>query len=415
MKTPAKLISCIVFPVILAASLTIINRTLEPKYTLSTSDWPTTSTFNQFYRMDRDSIEVLFFGSSIAASAFVPQVLYDEYGMTSYNLACELQNIFFSYYWLEEALHYQSPRAVVLDLEFMNDYYPENRLNTKESISRKSIDPMRWSLNKVKAVHHICTLDRSQSELSYYLTNIRYHSRWPEVSLRDLDIEMTENAPLKGFAPVNENAPEEAGPYIPGRTDEKYAFQEVMQEYLDRIVKLCREKGISLMLVSLPGDTMNDSINFTHESYADGNGILYLNMCTPEQINRIGAFFPEENIYYHENIWGAVKTSRYIGALLAENYEIEPLTDPQYESSKEYFRQILDSFNLTRITDAGEYRRALERPYFRVFETTDDTINIDGEEFRSEDSGVNIVVYDLNMQRVMDFVTLQGQTLIRHY
>ena len=50
-----------------------------------------------------------------------------------------------------------------------------------------------------------------------------------------------------------------------------------------------------------------------------------------------------------------------------------------------------------------------------MFETTDDTINIDGEEFRSEDSGVNIVVYDLDMQRVMDFVTLKDRTLIRHY
>ena len=402
-----RLAGYLTFLILLVSSLVVINQILEPKYTLSNSSWPTTSTYNQFYRMERGSVDVLFFGSSVAASTFVPQVLYDEYGITSYNLGSEQQSIFLSYYWLKEALRFQKPKVVVVDLEFMEDYHPESPINTKETITRKSIDPMKWSTVKLRAVKNICSLDSSQSLLSYFLTNIRFHSRWEDVSAEDFDRKMSTYAPLKGYAPIAEKGPDTYEPFVPNKTNEIHEFQNLMEEYLDRIVELCHEEEISLLLLNLPGATMDDSINYTHETYAKECGATYINLCMPQHIEEIGADLPDENIVYHENIWGAIKTSRYIGKLLSENFGLSPRTDSAYEASKKFFDEVLDSFDLTRTEDAGEYIKALQKPYFTVYESDDATIRVMGKDYTSAYPGHNIVVFDTNMQRVVDHVTVR--------
>lgn len=44
---------------------------------------------------------------------------------------------------------------------------------------------MRWGPVKVEAVRGYCSEIRGQSVLSYYLPNIRFHSRWKELSKKD--------------------------------------------------------------------------------------------------------------------------------------------------------------------------------------------------------------------------------------
>ena len=358
MKLGKRALGCVAFVCVLAVSLFGINKILEPKYTVKNSDWPTTSTYNQFYGMERDSVEVLFLGASIAANAFVPQEIYNDYGITSYNLASEQQSVFLSYYWLKEALRYQKPKLVVLELEFMNNYHPECAINTWESLTRKCIDPMRWSVNKAKAVHKICKLDKEQSELSYYLTNIRFHSRWSEVGPEDFDLEAASKAPFKGYAPIVDMGPKEYEAFVPdARDDEMAEFPPLMQEYLDRIVSLCEAEGIELMLVNLPGATMDDAIYNTHVAYAREHGLYYVNLCLPEHVAGIGAVLPEENFVYHQNVWGAEKTSRYLGGLICEHYGVEtsddsdggsglfePAVDQQYEDTRDEYQEMLDNF-----------------------------------------------------------------------
>lgn len=77
--------------------------------------------------------------------------------------------------------------------------YEDEPLNFKEPGQRKDFDYMKWSKVKISAVHDICSLDSSQSELSYYLPFVRYHDRWKE--LGKLDFSYTPSQ-LYGFAPL---------------------------------------------------------------------------------------------------------------------------------------------------------------------------------------------------------------------
>lgn len=358
---------CVLFLLILLCSLTAINKVLVPKYILKNSTWPTTSSYRQFYKMEPNSIDVLFFGSSVCVNAFIPQEIYNDYGIRSYNLGSEQQSIFLSYYWLKEALRSQKPQVVVLDTKFMWDLHPENPINTTEGLTRKCLDPMHYSDVKKEAVHNLCELDETQSELSYYLTNIRFHSRWSELAEYDIDSEMVDTSELKGFAPTTDNGPEAYTTYEQNDAEITMEFPEVMQEYLDKTVDLCKENGITLILVSLPGNEMNDAANNTYTAYAHEKGIDYYNLCNTSYYNQIGAVLPEESVIGHENIWGAIKTSKFIGGLLSEKYAVNSVTDDQYEQTKSFYEEVITSSNLVRITSPVDYLEAINNPNYMVF------------------------------------------------
>lgn len=358
---------CVLFLLILLCSLTAINKVLVPKYILKNSTWPTTSSYRQFYKMEPNSIDVLFFGSSVCVNAFIPQEIYNDYGIRSYNLGSEQQSIFLSYYWLKEALRSQKPQVVVLDTKFMWDLHPENPINTTEGLTRKCLDPMHYSDVKKEAVHNLCELDETQSELSYYLTNIRFHSRWSELAEYDIDSEMVDTSELKGFAPTTDNGPEAYTTYEQNDAEITMEFPKVMQEYLDKTVDLCKENGITLILVSLPGNEMNDAANNTYTAYAHEKGIDYYNLCNTSYYNQIGAVLPEESVISHENIWGAIKTSKFIGGLLSEKYAVNSVTDDQYEQTKSFYEEVITSSNLVRITSPVDYLEAINNPNYMVF------------------------------------------------
>ena len=131
------------------------------------------------------------------------------------------------------------------------------------------------------------------------------------------DDEMMDSSTLMGYAPMTADGPASYTTYEQKDPAVTTEFVPLMQEYLDLIVELCKENDIRLMLVDLPGNEMNDAINNTRAAYAEKNGIEYYNLCSTEYYNKIGAVLPRENVVSHENIWGAIKTSRFVGSILA--------------------------------------------------------------------------------------------------
>ncbi len=365
-KVSLFIVRSILFISILLVSLFGINEILLPKYTLRNSSWPTTSTYKGFYKMKKDTIDVLFIGSSTVVNAFIPQEIYNEYGIRSYNLGSEQQSLFLSYYWLKEALRYQTPSVIVLDTRFLYNVHPEFPINTSEGLTRKCLDPMRFSPVKREAVHEICALDPEQSELSYYLTNLRYHDRWSSLTAADFDTSYAE-APLKGYGPIMGLGPESYDPFTEQDPDAWMEYPEMMMEYLQKITDLCREEGIRLVLVSLPGNEMDDAANNVHKAFAKENSIDYYNLCSKQYYEEIGAVLPEENAVGHENVRGAVKTSRFIGRLLRDVYHVPSVKDDQYEETKDFYEEVKKSSEQTLITDPAEYLRKLDTDRFTIF------------------------------------------------
>ena len=74
------------------------------------------------------------------------------------NLGSNSQSLWTSYYWLKEALHYQSPKVVILDTYSL---FHDERYN--ESSHRLAFDDMRWGTVKKEAIQTICQFSDRKS------------------------------------------------------------------------------------------------------------------------------------------------------------------------------------------------------------------------------------------------------------
>lgn len=350
----------------------MVNEWLKPK-AYYTQTWPTTNTYIDFYNLERQSVDVLLLGSSHAVSCLNPQVIYDNYGITSYNLGSEQQSLVISYYWLREALKYQSPKVVVLDTYILHKYttyaYVYNDMNCSESSVRKAMDSMRFSPLKWEAGKTIEAIDPTQSGLSFLLLNIRYHTRWSSLGEDDYtEKSMVEHGGIKGFTVLGGENP--ALTYTPFRVSDidnvdAEPMVETSEKYLDKIVDLCAEKNIQLVLVNIPCNEPIARYKSTKE-YAGNRGIPYYDFNEETLYNEIN-YNAAENLLSHPNYLGAEKVSLYLGNLLKNEYGVPSREDNSYDVSRNLYEHKIENIQLTQTTDAYQYLEMLNKDRYSLF------------------------------------------------
>lgn len=226
-----------------------------------------------FYKQPKNSIDILFLGSSHAYTAFNPYLIEEKTGLSGYVFATQQQPIWITYYYLKEALKYQTPKYVVLEVHMAivgNDEYSE------EQVNRDAIDKMKFSINKINAIKTSVSSD--EDKMSYYFNIIKYHNRYKELSFTDFKTAfLGYTVDNKGYIALpNDN-------YIYNNSNEYN--DEVEQifpknlEYLNKIIELSKMNNIKLILVKTPAFYTREEIsklNFL-EKLAKEEDLLYLN------------------------------------------------------------------------------------------------------------------------------------------
>lgn len=308
--------------VIIAGSLALLQRLLTPKYTDGIIEG---ALIAEYYGEEKDH-DVIFIGDCEVYENFSPAVLWEEYGINSYIRGSAQQLIWQSYYLLEDTLRYETPKVVVFNVLSMQYDEPQ-----KEAYNRMTLEGMKWSLSKVKSIYASMT---SKEKFEDYLFPIlRYHSRWSELNEADLkNMFETPKVSHNGYymrvdAKAAENIPEP-------RPLGDYQFGKNAYLYLDKMVKLCEEKGIQLILIKAPSlyPHWYDQWEVQMEEYAEAHGLLYYNFL--ECIDEIGLDFQTDtyDAGLHLNLSGAEKLSTYFGRLLAEETAV---TDRRSETELE--------------------------------------------------------------------------------
>lgn len=341
-KLTQKIVQMLITAALVLAALAGLNRILVLKDTYRNSEFPVTSSLNQFFQLEPDSIDVLFFGSSYAETSFIPQELYDTYGITSYNLGTYEQSMFMSYYLLKQALVTQHPEVVFLECRFAFPIHYESSINMSFSLARQTINCLPEGEVKKEAVRDFCARDpEGSSPWSFFWTNLIYHERWSELTEVDYDQTGYTQAPLFGYAPVFDNGIESYEPFVPADSEAAEPLDPTMQEYMDKFIALCQEANIAVVLVSVPSSNMSDEKNNTLQAYAQEKGVVYLNLSEASVYEQIGCSFPSEQCVDHENILGAVRTTDYVGKWLQQEYELEPREEELYEEQEDFYQQML--------------------------------------------------------------------------
>jgi hypothetical protein len=362
-------IKTIAFAIITAFVVLGINGIENPKYFYN-STWPTTATYTGFYKMPKNSVDVLFFGSSHAASSICPQELYDQYGITSYNLGCEQQNILVSYYWLKEALNYQHPKAVVIDTYMLQLYNDKEPLNTAEVCTRKAIDYMRWGKVKISAIKDICKEDTNQDIWSYYLTNIRFHNRWTWIEESDFTYsQLAKHFETKGYAPLyDRNGNPDYNPFSVNAANNKYELHSLMVKYMQKIVDLCRENNIALIMIKTPTTATSVECHNAVQTFADENQVEFFDLNEKAAYRKLKYKFATDMADdSHPNVSGATKITNYIGRLLQSGYDLESKSNATWDDSEWYWNDVKTMYSLPEENDVVQYLKKINEDRYSIF------------------------------------------------
>lgn len=275
---------------------------------------------SDFYRQKRNSLDVLFLGSSHMLNAVSPMELWREYGIASYNLAENGQLLPVTYYVLMDALDRQDPELVVVDIYKI----VQDTLFDTKSYLHTSIDGMPLGRGKLRTVYGLLP---AGERTEFLFDIVLYHDRWKELG----DLENTDRDPdLRGYVPLYTVEDRRGFELLPaGATADP---PETAVDYLRRIVEHCRERDVELLFVAAPFTTpvpddmdRQQRVNAAAE-LAQAWGVPFLNLMyrLDDMGFDMGADMAD---MYHANVSGMRKITGYLGGYIAENYRIPDRRD----------------------------------------------------------------------------------------
>lgn len=286
-----------------------------------------------FYDEPKNTLDVVFIGSSHVMCSVYPMELYDNYGIASYVFASSAQLLPQSYYQLKEALRFQNPKMIVLDV---SGVIYDTKISTSE-YAHVQIDNMSFSPVKYQA---IWDLFESGSRSEYIFNIFRFHPRWKELGKADF-------LPIKSIA-KGSYVSTDCTPCEPNRKiadDEKIQMFPTAEKYLRMMIELCEDKGIEVLLFNAPAVEEHESLPRCNavNDIAKEYGINYIDLnMRYEEIN----FDPSTDYRdpWHCNAKGAMKVTTFLGNFIKSNYELpDRRTDGSYdfwnEQLKEYRSQ----------------------------------------------------------------------------
>ena len=303
------------FLAVLAVLFQILTTVMKPKWY---GTWQSTRIVDGFYEMEPDTIDVALLGSSQTIMGLSAMELYRQYGISAYGFGTEEQPLFATYYWLLEILRYQKPSVAVLDIN-------ELIHASGEPAYRKAVDYMRWSEVKWEAVKIHCEKDGELSLSGYIFPILEYHSRWDELEEEDISYLYTDKKdPYLGFV-VPAGSCEISYNGIPRRPDkEADPADPEAWEYLLKIIELCREEGIELLLVKTPRAGWNAAKHNLAAQVAEEWDVPFLDFNDVDIMEAMEFDYPlDARDGSHLNIYGAEKVGAYLGDYLVTHYDLK--------------------------------------------------------------------------------------------
>lgn len=311
-------------------------------------------TMQNFYAQPDGTVDVLLVGNSHSGINIDTTTLWTEYGISAYDLWGGVQPLWNSYHFIVEALKYQTPKLVVLEVTAaISDYeYSEEQNQIKNTAG------MKLSANKLEAVKVSAPKDRW---LNLFLGFPLYHGRFDELTEKDFS-QFPWSAGLENFKGSyllygTGNYELESAAGVTARRD----IMDKELEYLNKIITLCRERGIPLMLLKTPALERRDAqpIYNTVSDIASINGLNFVNMNLMD--DETGVTAADWSLDRHMNGSGARKVAHWLGAFLQSEYGIaDHRGDARYASWDINAHTVNDDY-LAAITDNADYFAELRR------------------------------------------------------
>lgn len=254
---------------------------------------------------DKNTIDVVFTGDSSITYSVNPIQIWRDRKITSYSMSYMAMQPKEIYYDFIRLLKYQNPKLLVVDVSCFISFgeYNKNSVNNKlDSIVEISEDSILESINSVIPI-------------------IRNKSRWSSVRPGDLITipQKSVNNIFKGYKYFNNVFNFES------EDSTENAYLSLSSEfYLKKIISKCNEKGIFILLTSMPSDIYLNvhGVSLLSE-FANENNVEYIDFKFSNPYDY--KFSPDDDFAdddAHLNYYGATKFTYAIEGVLKEKYDM---------------------------------------------------------------------------------------------
>ena len=309
-KTMKTALSVIAVVLAFVLALSLLTMLLHPKYM---TDLVEGSMIAEYYD-NAGGHDVIFVGDCEVYANITPLEMYREAGIKAYVRGTSQQLLWQSYYVLEETFRYETPKAVVFNVNAMRYGEP-----VSEAFNRLTIDKMRWSQQKVGIIQ--ASMMEEETFLSYVFPILRYHSRFSQLTAEDIQYLFSEKQNTWQGHLVNDSV-KPLGKLPTKKPLANYDFSDICWEYLEKMRLLCEENGTELILMKAPSvyPYWYEQYDAQIEEYAAKHGLSFYNFL--DHVEEIGIDY-EVDTYdagLHMNLSGATKLSTYFAKILSENH-----------------------------------------------------------------------------------------------
>ncbi len=287
------------------------------------------------YAQPRNTIDVVFMGSSHIHCNVNTALLWEKYGIASYDYSAAEQPLWMTYYYLKEILKYQKPRLVVLDLYSPARFKDDYQYNWLED----NLNGVRFSWNKLQMIAASCEFDKIWN---YFPSIATYHLRYADLKEEDWDYLTAakhERAAFKGYTPYYSVSPQEE-PVLSEKLSGGITIKSEI--YLQRIIEYAEDHGIDLFLMVSPYITTDeDELVYNRiREIAHQHGLEF-NSTNYHYGTMDLDFEVDFNDHSHLNYLGSCKFSDYLGKELKSMYDIpDRRGDARWESWDRHAAQI---------------------------------------------------------------------------
>ena len=332
------------------------------------------STFkvDSFYELEDNTVDVLVIGSSHAYQGINTAVLWEEYGYSAFNFCGAAQQIWNTYYYLEEALKTQTPKVILFDTYYV--HASEDFGDTSFAI--KNTYGLKWSETKKAAIE--ASFDKEIAGNQYFFSLLQYHTRYSDLSKTDFypyqaNKDMYENH--KGFYCYFRS--EEVKERDLTAVDYTNIMTEKVQYYYEKIFELAKEKNIPVIPIAIPFNAENYHQGFfRHAEYIAESkyNSQFFNFLT-EYKDTIGLDYTTDfSDAQHLNYKGNTKLTRFLADYIKSEYDIpDRRNDAKYDSwqkdSEVYYKQ-LENHEASLITTLREYTDVVKNERYTVVMTS---------------------------------------------